>query len=471
MKLDQLRAKVKSGEIDTVLLALTDMQGRLQGKRLTARHFLDEVAEPRRRRVQLPARRRRRDEHRRRLRDVLVGAGLRRLRRCAPTSPRCGRCRGRRRPRCAWPTSSGPTARDVVASPRQILRAPAGATGRARLDRQRRAPSSSSSCSATPTRRPGTRATASSSRPTSTTSTTRCSATARVEPLIRRIRNEMDGGRAGGRELQGRVQLRPARDQLPLRGRAARRRRARRSTRTAPRRSPPRRAWRSRSWPSSTSARATRATSTSRWPTPKARCSQRDRATFDAFLAGQLACLRELTLLLAPNINSYKRYAAGSFAPTTVAWGDDNRTCALRVVGHGAGAALREPRRRRGPQPVPGAVGADRSRPARGRARAGSSSPPTRATPTSRPTSRGCRRRCATRAICSPPARSRAAAFGEEVVDHYVNAADVELAAFECGRHRLGAAPGLRAAVTGKLAGASSLGPLPEADLPGRADR
>ena len=61
----------------------------------------------------------------------------------------------------------------------------------------------------------------------------------------------------------------------------------------------------------------------------------RDRAVFESFLAGQLAGLRELTLLLAPNINSYKRYAAGSFAPTTVAWGLDNRTCALRVVGEG----------------------------------------------------------------------------------------------------------------------------------------
>jgi glutamine synthetase len=53
------------------------------------------------------------------------------------------------------------------------------------------------------------------------------------------------------------------------------------------------------------------------------------------FLAGQLACLRELTLFLAPNINSYKRFALGSFAPTAVAWGHDNRTCSLRVVGHG----------------------------------------------------------------------------------------------------------------------------------------
>ncbi|WP_214404652.1 glutamine synthetase family protein [Pseudonocardia lacus] len=58
---------------------------------------------------------------------------------------------------------------------------------------------------------------------------------------------------------------------------------------------------------------------------------------FEHFIAGQLACLRELTYLYAPNINSYKRFAEGSFAPTAVAWGLDNRTCSLRVVGHGAG--------------------------------------------------------------------------------------------------------------------------------------
>src|ERR1039457_7494110 len=45
MKLEELRAEVDAGTVDTVLLALTDMQGRLQGKRLTARHFLAEVAE------------------------------------------------------------------------------------------------------------------------------------------------------------------------------------------------------------------------------------------------------------------------------------------------------------------------------------------------------------------------------------------------------------------------------------------
>ncbi len=56
---------------------------------------------------------------------------------------------------------------------------------------------------------------------------------------------------------------------------------------------------------------------------------------FEHVLAGQLDALAELTLLLAPNVNSYKRFQPGSFAPTAVAWGRDNRTCSLRVVGHG----------------------------------------------------------------------------------------------------------------------------------------
>ena len=52
------------------------------------------------------------------------------------------------------------------------------------------------------------------------------------------------------------------------------------------------------------------------------------------FVAGVLACLPELTLWYAPNVNSYKRYVPGSFAPTALRWGVDNRTCALRLVGH-----------------------------------------------------------------------------------------------------------------------------------------
>ena len=69
---------------------------------------------------------------------------------------------------------------------------------------------------------------------------------------------------------------------------------------------------------------------------------------FEHFLAGQLHGLRELTLFFAPNINSYKRFVEGSFAPTAIAWGRDNRTCALRIVGHSASSLRFENR-------VPGA--------------------------------------------------------------------------------------------------------------------
>jgi glutamine synthetase len=60
-------------------------------------------------------------------------------------------------------------------------------------------------------------------------------------------------------------------------------------------------------------------------------------ATGQRVLAGLLATMREFSLLFAPNINSYKRYQSGSFAPTALRWGTDNRTCALRLVGHGQG--------------------------------------------------------------------------------------------------------------------------------------
>jgi glutamine synthetase len=59
-----------------------------------------------------------------------------------------------------------------------------------------------------------------------------------------------------------------------------------------------------------------------------------------SFVAGQLAHMPEMTLLFAPNINSYKRFVPGSFAPTTVAWGRDNRTCSVRLVGHGQGLRM-----------------------------------------------------------------------------------------------------------------------------------
>ena len=57
---------------------------------------------------------------------------------------------------------------------------------------------------------------------------------------------------------------------------------------------------------------------------------------FRQYLAGQIACLGDLAIFVAPSVNSYKRFSAGSWAPTTLAWGYDNRTCGFRVVGHGS---------------------------------------------------------------------------------------------------------------------------------------
>jgi glutamine synthetase len=59
--------------------------------------------------------------------------------------------------------------------------------------------------------------------------------------------------------------------------------------------------------------------------------------TFRYYLGGLLAASRELSYLFAPYVNSYKRYQPGSWAPTAIVWGRDNRTCGLRLVGHGAG--------------------------------------------------------------------------------------------------------------------------------------
>jgi glutamine synthetase len=153
-------------------------------------------------------------------------------------------------------------------------------------------------------------------------------------------------------------------------------------------------------------------------------------AVFDAFVAGLLAHVRELTLLLAPNVNSYKRYADGSFAPTAVAWGDDNRTCAMRVVGHGASRRVecRAPGADVNPYLALAALiaagldGVDRGLelPARCEGNAYKADGTERLPSTLRDA----------RDLFAASAFARAA-FGDEVVDHYVNMADVELSAFD----------------------------------------
>src|SRR5664279_3076665 len=150
---------------------------------------------------------------------------------------------------------------------------------------------------------------------------------------------------------------------------------------------------------------------------------------FEHFLAGQLAALRELSYFFAPNINSYKRYQPGSFAPTAVAWGFDNRTCALRVVGQGG--ALRFENRLPGGDVNPylavaamiaaGLHGIDNDLPLEAACEGNAYVGDAPHVPT---TLREAADLLATSAIAE-------AAFGEDVIAHYCNTARVELTAFD----------------------------------------
>ena len=239
-------------------------------------------------------------------------------------------------------------------------------------------------------------------------------------------------GRGGddGRELQGRVQPRPARDQLPLRRGARPPPTSTSSTRTAPRRSPPRRRWRSPSWRSSTEAEGNSChIHCSLAKDDGGNAFAADRQLFERFVAGQLACLEELTLLYAPHVNSYKRFAPGSFAPTAVAWGNDNRTCSMRVVGHGE--ALRFENRLPGADVNPylalaamiaaGLHGVDSELELEAPMEGNAYTADKPHVPTNMYAARDL-------FAASEVARE---AFGSEVIDHYLNRARVELEALE----------------------------------------
>jgi glutamine synthetase len=151
---------------------------------------------------------------------------------------------------------------------------------------------------------------------------------------------------------------------------------------------------------------------------------------FEHFLAGQLAGARELSLFVAPHINSYKRFQDGHFAPTTLRWARDNRTSAVRVLGRGQSLRLenRSPGADVNPYLAVAAViaagleGVDRElelpQEAFGNVYAGSAGD-------RMPTSLG-------EALTLWRSSSLAAdAFGADVVDHYASAARHELDAFE----------------------------------------
>jgi len=155
-----------------------------------------------------------------------------------------------------------------------------------------------------------------------------------------------------------------------------------------------------------------------------------DRRTplYDHFVAGVLASAAELTLLYAPNINSYKRFAEGSFAPTALAWGLDNRTCAVRLVGRGASARMenRVPGADVNPYLALAAMlagglnGIEQQLPLGDELVGNAYVSDHPRVPSTMPEARDL-------FATSELARK---ALGDEVVDHYVNMADVELASY-----------------------------------------
>ena len=149
---------------------------------------------------------------------------------------------------------------------------------------------------------------------------------------------------------------------------------------------------------------------------------------YDHFVAGILATAADFTLLYAPNINSYKRFADGSFAPTTIAWGQDNRTCAVRLVGHGAGARLENripgadvnPYLAQAAMLAGGLYGIEAELPLEAELVGNAYRSDNPRVPSTM---------AAAREAFSSSQIARAT-LGDEVVDHYTNMADVELAAY-----------------------------------------
>ena len=426
MELEALRAGVDSGEIETVVLALTDMQGRLQGKRLTARYFLDEVlghgAEGCNYLLAVDVEMNTVDGYamsswEKGYGDFVMRPDLATLR------PMPWEATVMCLADLAWADGS-----DVLASPRQVLREQL-----ARLAERGWTANASTELEFMVFRDSYEQAWHKGYRELEPGNLYNVDysllGTARIEPLIRRIRNAMAGAglavenskgecNFGQHEINFRYAdaLRTADDHAVYKN-AAKEIAAQEGM--------------SISFMAKYNEREGNSChihfSLADADGP---LFMRDQAMFDSFLAGQLAYARELTLLSAPNINSYKRFALGSFAPTTVAWGNDNRTCALRVVGHGP--ALRFENRSGGADLNPymalaaliaaGLEGVEQGlelEPAlEGNAYLSADRPRLPST------LRDARDLFAASAVARR-------AFGDEVVAHYTNAADVELAAFE----------------------------------------
>ncbi|SCL33639.1 L-glutamine synthetase [Micromonospora pallida] len=341
LALDELRAAVAAGEIDTVVLALTDMQGRLQGKRFHARYFLDQVA-----------------EHgsegcdyllavdvdmntvdgyamsgwARGYGDLAMVPDLATLRRI-PWQPGSALLLAD----LAWPDGSG----EVAASPRQILRrqldrlAAHGLTAYAGTELEFVVYRDSYEDAW----RRGYRDLTPANQYNVDYSLL---GTARVEPLLRRIRTEMAGAGLVPESAKGECNLGQheiafryadaltCADHHVIYKNGAKEIAAQEGVSVTFMAKPNAREGNSCHIHFSLRDADGRSAMLGDGPAHLSEVGQR-------VLAGLLATMCEFSLLFAPNVNSYKRYQPGSFAPTALRWGTDNRTCALRLAGHGQG--------------------------------------------------------------------------------------------------------------------------------------
>jgi glutamine synthetase len=427
LTLDQLKTAVRQGAIDTVLLALTDMEGRLQGKRLTGEHFVEEVA-----------------DHGAEACNYLlaVDVEMNTVGGYAISSWERGYGDFGMKPDLSslrpvpWQEATAFCIADlawadgspVVESPRQILRRQLD-----RLAERGLAATGATELEFMLFKTPYEEAMARDYRDLEPANQYNVDysllGTARVEPLIRRIRNSMAGAGLQVENSKGECNLGqheinfkygPAlqtADEHVFYKNGAKEMAAQEDMAIT--------------FMSKFDAREGNSchihlSLTRDDGTP---LFADDETAFSRFVAGQLACMRELTLFFAPHVNSYKRFAAGSFAPTAVAWGEDNRTCSLRAVGHGPG--------RRIEQRLPGAdvnpylaLAAMIAAGLHGMDGELELEPPMEgsAYTSDKPRVPGTLRDAADLFGQSAIARE---AFGEEVVSHYLNHARVELAAFD----------------------------------------
>jgi glutamine synthetase len=435
LSLEELRVAVDAGQIDTVVLALTDMQGRLQGKRFHARYFLDEVvahgSEGCNYLLAVDVDMNTVDGYamsswERGYGDFAMAPDLLTLRR-VPWQPGTAMLLADLK----WLDGSG----DVVASPRQILRrqldrlAERGLTAYAGTELEFVLYRDSYEDAW----RRGYR----DLNPANLYNIDySLLGTARVEPLLRRIRNEMAGAGLVPESAKGECNLGQQEiafryadaltcaDHHVIYKNGAKEIAAQEGMSIT-----------FMAKPNQREGNSCHIHFSLRTPAGGAAMvgdgSGHLSGTGQRTLAGLLATMRELSLFYAPNINSYKRYQPGSFAPTAVRWGTDNRTCALRLVGHG-GHTLRVENRVPGADVNPylaiaalvaGALHGIENELELEEAYGGNAYEDAEAprVPASLRDALG---------LWETSAVARAA-FGDEVVAHYANNARVELAAFD----------------------------------------